>query len=76
MAEVPAQPAQSESSQELFGSPTAAAGAASSARPMEPTFPPGGAPTVNATNWGSGLIDTRAYGKLKTFSGKEEDWAT
>eukprot|EP00435_Cladocopium_sp_Y103_P016734 s3384_g4.t1 len=76
MAEVPVQPAQSESSQELFGSPTAAAGAASSARPMEPTFPPGGAPTVNATSWGSGLIDTRAYGKLKTFSGKEEDWAT
>lgn len=22
------------------------------------------------------LIDTKAYGKLKTFSGKEEDWAT
>ena len=36
-------------------------------------------PTANgaaATVGASGLIDTKAYGKLKSFDGKEENWAT
>ena len=57
------------SSEELFGSPRAGGATASA-----PNQPEGG--TVAATQWGHSLIDTRAYGKLKSFSGKEEDWAT
>ena len=57
----------SPTSEELFGSPTNAARASEEV--------PG---TVGATTrgWGHSLIDTRAYGKLRSFSGKEEDWAT
>lgn len=33
--------------------------------------------TVGATTqWGHSLIETRACGRLRTFSGNEEDWAT
>ena len=35
-----------------------------------------GEATAPASSAGPALIDTRAYGRLRTFSGKEEDWAT
>ena len=43
--------------------------------PLQPQATPG---FVGSTTggWGHSLIDTRAYGKLRTFSGKEEDWTT
>lgn len=31
-------------------------------------------PTAPGAQWGHSLIDTRAYGKLRGFNGKEEDW--
>ena len=37
---------------------------------------PGGTPVPTGGIAGGGLIDTRAYGKLRSFNGKEEDWAT
>lgn len=46
---------------------------------LEFTSPQAGAtnyPQQPNQQWGHGLIDTRAYGKLKNFSGKEEDWST
>eukprot|EP00435_Cladocopium_sp_Y103_P033607 s961_g8.t1 len=67
------------SSEELFGSPRARAadpGQPSSPTAAGPAAGPPGAAMVGATQWGQGLIDTRAYRKLRTFSGKEEDWAT
>ena len=43
-------------------------------RPRRPVAEP---QLIGATSqWGHSLIDTRAYGRLKTFSGKEEEWCT
>lgn len=64
---------ESISSADLFGdamaSPTGTAPG-----PLQPNVTPGF--VGQNGQWGHSLIDTRAYGKLKTFSGKEEDWAT
>ena len=52
-----------------YASPTGA-----NVRPTRPIPEP---QLVGATSqWGHSLIDTRAYGRLKTFNGKEEDWST
>ena len=37
---------------------------------------PMGSPTSGSVVRPGLLIDTKAYGKLRTFSGKEEDWTT
>eukprot|EP00439_Symbiodinium_sp_Y106_P055594 s2127_g7.t1 len=45
-------------------------GAELMAEPGSPTSP------VTAAIGAGGMIDTKAYGKLRTFDGKEESWAT
>ena len=45
-------------------------GSALMAEPGSPTSP------ATAAIGAGGLIDTKAYGKLRTFDGKEESWAT
>ena len=54
-------------------------GFASPASAAVPPLQPQNTPQMissTSTQWGQSLIDTRAYGRLKTFSGKEEDWST
>ena len=58
-------PPQSDDS-ELFGSPR---------NPLSREVPVAGA-GPSTGGWGHSLIDTRAYGRLKSFSGKEEEWST
>ena len=58
-------PPQSDDS-ELFGSPR---------NPLSREVPVAGA-GPSTSGWGHSLIDTRAYGRLKSFSGKEEEWST
>ena len=68
--------ANTPSSEALFGSPTARQGEPGRPSNTGAATTPAPQGMVAATQWGHGLIDTRTYGKLRSFSGKEEDWPT
>ena len=46
------------------------------ANPFSPTSPTAAQATQSAQMGSGGLIDTKAYGKLRSFDGKEENWST